>query len=230
MSSEPQQVTSPASDAGSARLEDVQSQLAQLERATLPMHLASYTRPVFVLIVIPLAFTFASLAIDGFLQSLGLGGGVHPGFGAGWLRAATVVVGLFFAVNCLVWFIWSVATFARFGQTLEPAHEPKVMIVGGPYRLARSPMIFGVYCGLAAETLLLNQCVAPWLVVFIVWMTFSHLRTNEAPTMAKQFGAAWHEYRATTPAFIPRVWRYRRFNLATDLHFPQTAAEQVSAG
>ncbi|GAA4209716.1 methyltransferase family protein [Actinocatenispora rupis] len=199
---------------------DVRARLRHLDRATLPMYVASFTRPFLVLLVIPAVLTVVRGLVSRFALGGSMSDAVRAGIGTGALRGVTIVVGVFFAVNFLVWFPWAIGTFARFGQTLEPAHEPRVMVVGGPYRLCRSPMIFGVYCGLAAETLLLNWWLGVFFVLFVVWMSASHLRQNEEPTMGRIFGDAWRTYRAETPALLPRLTRYRRFDPERDLVFP----------
>jgi protein-S-isoprenylcysteine O-methyltransferase Ste14 len=136
----------------------------------------------------------------------GLGAGAtratpgQPGF---WLAAALGAAGLGFAV-------WTASLFARIGQgTPAPWDPPKKLVVRGPYRHVRNPMIASVLAMLAAEALLFQSWpLAAWLAVFFTANAI-YFPLSEEPGLARRFGADYARYKANVPRWLPRPkpWR-----------------------
>jgi hypothetical protein len=85
--------------------------------------------------------------------------------------------------------------------------KERVLATGGPYRLIRNPLFVGSFL------LGLGGVVAggswPFLVVFLLFFGWTYSRTLEAEerTLEDTFGEAYREYRASVPAFVPRLAR-----------------------
>ena len=131
-----------------------------------------------------------------------------------WLTAAhprgLVVVGVASAVLAigLAIFAWCVSDFLTRGiGTPDPSRPPAELVVHGLFALVRNPMYVGVATIIAGEALLF---LSPWLLAWdaVVLIAF-HLRViaYEEPTLATVFGAAWQEYRARVPRWLPRARR-----------------------
>ena len=61
----------------------------------------------------------------------------------------------------------TIRLFARYGKgTLAPWDPPRTLVVKGPYRYVRNPMIIGVLCILIGETLLM------WSLILALWSLF----------------------------------------------------------
>jgi len=101
-----------------------------------------------------------------------------------------------------------VEAFARFVLegigTPAPVAPTEKLVVGGLYRYVRNPMY------LAVEAVILGQAavLGRWVLVayaFVFGVTvWSFVRWYEEPTLRRQFGPAYDEYRARVPAWWPR--------------------------
>ena len=116
-----------------------------------------------------------------------------------WMGLAAAGIGLFLAV-------WTVTLFTKFGQgTPAPWDPPQKLVVRGPYRYVRNPMVTSVLFMLAAETLLFQS----WPILF--WMLFFYLANIiyfplfEERSLEKRFGTDYLEYKKHVPRWVPRL-------------------------
>lgn len=127
--------------------------------------------------------------------------------------------GLVCAVAGLGLAFWCVALFLRRGQgTPAPWDPPRQLVVAGPYRHVRNPMITGVLLMLAAEALLWRSwALAAWWAVFFLGNVF-YFPLVEEPGLAKRFGDDYRDYAAHVPRWIPRrrAWGKNRQVAAAD--------------
>jgi protein-S-isoprenylcysteine O-methyltransferase Ste14 len=133
-------------------------------------------------------------------------GGVDVGWGlpaaAAWLPvvlgAALIGLGLYLVVR-------TIALFARVGQgTLAPWDPTSRLVVLGPYRHVRNPMISGVLFILLGEAALLGSVPQlVWAAIFFtanaIWMPLV-----EEPGLRRRFGADYDAYAAHVPRWLPR--------------------------
>lgn len=110
----------------------------------------------------------------------------------------------------LVLVAWCVALFARIGQgTLAPWDPTRRLVVAGPYRYSRNPMISGVAFLLAGEALWWGSWrLAAWLTVFVA-INHAYFIGVEEPGLVKRFGDEYRRYAAHVPRWIPqrRPWK-----------------------
>jgi protein-S-isoprenylcysteine O-methyltransferase Ste14 len=110
----------------------------------------------------------------------------------------------------LVLFGSSLRRFAVDGEgTLAPWDPPRRLVVHGPYRYVRNPMISGVLFLLAGEALLLLSRVhVVWALVFAL-VNATYIPLYEEPRLRRRFGDAYQEYCRHVPRFLPRLrpWR-----------------------
>lgn len=104
----------------------------------------------------------------------------------------------------------SLLRFVREGRgTLAPWDPPRRLVVRGPYRYVRNPMISGVVLLLFGEAaVLLSRPHLLWaLLVFAINAVYIPL--IEEPMLAERFGSDYQEYRRHVPRLVPRVrpWR-----------------------
>jgi protein-S-isoprenylcysteine O-methyltransferase Ste14 len=98
--------------------------------------------------------------------------------------------------------------FARFAieglGTPAPVAPTERLIVGGLYRYIRNPMYVAVAATIVGQALVLGQPILlPCAAAFAVAVaTFVHL--YEEPTLRRQFGEQYEEYRRGVPAWWPR--------------------------
>jgi protein-S-isoprenylcysteine O-methyltransferase Ste14 len=105
----------------------------------------------------------------------------------------------------LALFTWCVLLFARVGRgTLAPWDPTKRLVVVGPYRHVRNPMITGVCTMLAGEALFFHSArIGYWLLLFLAINQVYFLLLEE-PLLLARFGDEYARYRAAVPRWIPR--------------------------
>ena len=108
-------------------------------------------------------------------------------------------------------FAWCVSLFAHVGEgTLAPWDPPRRLVAVGPYRYLRNPMITGVVTMLLGETLFLgSRVVGIWAATFIA-INQTYFLLSEEPGLERRFGAAYVEYKAAVPRWIPRATPWKR--------------------
>ena len=114
-----------------------------------------------------------------------------------WIGLAAAAAGLVLAV-------WTIRLFVTVGKgTPAPWKPPDKLVVRGPYRHVRNPMITGVLLMLGAESLLLGSWpVAGWALVFVV-INSIYLTMVEEPGLERRFGEDYRRYRANVRRWIP---------------------------
>lgn len=119
------------------------------------------------------------------------------------------VFGVLLFLTGLVFFAWCVVLFARIGRgTLAPWDPTRRLVVVGPYRHVRNPMISGVAAMLGGEALVSGSLIiAGWLGLFLL-INHIYFLVSEEPGLVRRFGASYEEYRAAVPRWIPSSKRW----------------------
>jgi len=149
--------------------------------------------PGTVLVFVP-AVILISTYNTGFSSEL-----IGPGKFLFWPSLTAAGLGFFLAG-------WTVTLFIKFGQgTPAPWDPPEKLVVRGPYRYVRNPMITSVLLMLIAEALLIQS----WPIFF--WMVFFYLANViyfplfEEKSLEKRFGEEYRIYKKHVPRWIPRL-------------------------
>jgi protein-S-isoprenylcysteine O-methyltransferase Ste14 len=122
---------------------------------------------------------------------------------AAWPLAAVGVVLIALGLTLVA---WTVALFARFGKgTLAPWDPTARLVVVGPYRHVRNPMISGVLTVLLGEAALFGS--VPLLVWFGAAFAVNavYLPLVEEPGLRKRFGESYDAYCDNVPRWLPRL-------------------------
>lgn len=114
------------------------------------------------------------------------------------LGAAAFVLGLWLVVS-------TVRLFARVGKgTLAPWDPTQKLVVEGPFRYVRNPMISGVAFVLLGEALgTASLPVLCWCAFFFL-VNAIYIPLSEEPGLVKRFGEDYERYRKNVPRWIPR--------------------------
>jgi protein-S-isoprenylcysteine O-methyltransferase Ste14 len=100
---------------------------------------------------------------------------------------------------------WTVVLFDRVGEGTLAIGSPVKLVVRGPYRHVRNPMMTGVFCiQLGTATALASPWLFAWFAFFFTCVLIA-IRTVEEPHLRRRFGADYDEYRRHVPRWIPRV-------------------------
>lgn len=132
--------------------------------------------------------------------------GISPGIGSGLAHVLLQVAGLCLLTAGALLFAASLRRFATEGRgTLAPWDPPRRLVVRGPYRYVRNPMISGIVFVLFAEALLLlSRPHLMWALIFL-GINCVYIPLLEEPDLAKRFGEAYREYCRHVPRLVPRL-------------------------
>ena len=121
-------------------------------------------------------------------------------------------VAMFFLALGLFLAIWSVRTFYTKGGdgTPGPWRPVSNLIISGPYRYVRNPMILGVVNLLLFETALFSSIsFLLWAIVFFVGNIIYFIFFEEKE-LIKRFGEDYEEYKNEVPMLFPKFSPYNK--------------------
>jgi protein-S-isoprenylcysteine O-methyltransferase Ste14 len=126
--------------------------------------------------------------------------------GGASIEPVTTVIGALLIAIGLALVAWTVRLFVGVGRgTLAPWNPTSTLVVRGPYRYVRNPMITGVATILAGEALLFRSWgIVVELAIFVV-VNALYFPLVEEPGLRRRFGAEYEEYRARVPRWLPRM-------------------------
>ena len=144
-------------------------------------------------LVLPFLFVTASTAMDRYFQ--------WPSFKWGNFN---IVIG----VICVViggWLgLWTVRIQFILGKgTPAPFMPTRTLIILGPYKFCRNPMIFGVflaYLGLGIWTATASGAI---MALLFLWVASVYIKEVEEKELEIRFGADYMNYKKTTPFLLP---------------------------
>jgi protein-S-isoprenylcysteine O-methyltransferase Ste14 len=131
---------------------------------------------------------------------------VEPSLGGSASEWILQVAGLGLLALGLVFFAASLRRFTTEGHgTLAPWDPPRELVLRGPYRYVRNPMISGVVLVLFGESLVLvSTAHAEWAACFLA-VNLLYIPLIEEPQLRSRFGAAYLEYCRHVPRVVPRL-------------------------
>jgi protein-S-isoprenylcysteine O-methyltransferase Ste14 len=143
------------------------------------------------------------------------GSDIGWGLGEG-LAVLPVLLGLALIAAGFALWLWTVRLFARVGRgTLAPWDPTRHLVVEGPYRHVRNPMIAAVVTVLAGEAALFGSL--PLLIWCVAFLGLNHLffLIHEEPGLVRRFGDEYRAYRHNVPRWLPRRTPWRPSGLDT---------------
>jgi protein-S-isoprenylcysteine O-methyltransferase Ste14 len=161
--------------------------------ASLLSHLAAILLlPVNVIVIVP----FALLYFFGYR----FGWGADMPFSLLFISVGTLLMlaGLFLLTA-------TIKQFAAQGKgTLAPWDPPKELVIDGPYRYSRNPMISGVSITLFGEVIVFGSIpLLLWFLYFTI-TNYIYIAKKEEPLLEEKFGKDYLEYKRNVPRVIPR--------------------------
>ena len=131
---------------------------------------------------------------------------VSFGLGSSAAAIALQLVGCALLAVGFLLFLASLKRFATEGKgTLAPWDPPRELVLRGPYRFVRNPMISGVIFFLFGEALvLLSWPHGVWAAIFLT-ANLIFIPLVEEPQLERRFGEPYREYRKHVRRFLPRL-------------------------
>ena len=147
----------------------------------------------------------ATVVIPAAILAAGGGGSWDLDGGA---RAATIALGVVLIGAGVSLFVATVRLFATEGEgTLAPWDPPRKLVIRGPYRYLRHPMITGVSLTLAGEALVFASTgIAIELAAFVA-VNLVYLPLVEEPALIRRFGPDYERYMDEVGRWLPRLRR-----------------------
>jgi len=101
--------------------------------------------------------------------------------------------------------VWCVMLFIRVGEgTPLPFAHPRRLVIVGPYRYVRNPMVLGTVLFLLGNGLVLGS-YGVLLYAVLIFLVMHLFVLVEERSLARRFGAAYLTYRDQTPRWWPRL-------------------------
>jgi len=153
----------------------------------------SFILPVTVLIIIPGAILWAT----GFKIGWGLG--------LPWDAVIVLAGGLLMGTG-LYYLSITIRLFSNIGKgTLAPWSPTRKLVIIGPYRYVRNPMISGVLMTLLGESVAFGSIgIFIWFLLFFI-VNHIYFICSEEPGLKKRFGEEYVVYMKNVPRWIPRL-------------------------
>jgi protein-S-isoprenylcysteine O-methyltransferase Ste14 len=137
---------------------------------------------------------------------------VWPGdVSVGWglpagLAVLPVLLGALLAGIGVLLFVQTVRLLGTVGEgTLAPWDPTSKLVVRGPYRRVRNPMISGVLFVLLGEAAILGSpALLIWAGAFLA-VNAVYMPLVEEPGLRRRFGEDYDTYRANVPRWLPRL-------------------------
>ena len=115
----------------------------------------------------------------------------------------------------LIYGIWSVTIQNTIGKggpleigNIEISPKTKNLVVSGPYKNTRNPMLFGTFLIYLAYALFINSISSVVVVIAIFVFMLTVVVKMEEKRLLKDFGNQYEEYRKKVSMFIP--WFQRK--------------------
>jgi len=154
----------------------------------------SFILPVTVLLIVPLTILWST-------------GGFQPGWGfrLPW-DPVLIAIGAVLMGYGLYLLSVTIQLFVNIGKgTLAPWAPTRKLVVIGPYRYVRNPMISGVLITLLGETIVFGSAgLLIWFACFFT-LNYAYFMLSEEPGLEKRFGEEYRRYKKNVPRWIPRL-------------------------
>ncbi|HUX94176.1 MAG TPA: isoprenylcysteine carboxylmethyltransferase family protein [Bacteroidales bacterium] len=124
-----------------------------------------------------------------------------------------IIIIILFVIG-LIYGIWSLIIQNTIGEggpveigNIEISPKTKNLVVSGPYKNTRNPMLFGAFSIYLAFALFINSITSVVLVCAILVFMLTVVVKMEEKRLLKDFGNQYEEYRKKVSIFIPWVQR-----------------------
>lgn len=120
-----------------------------------------------------------------------------------------MIVGSLSGIVGITLLFYTIRLFGLLGNgTLAPWHPTQKLVVAGPYRYVRNPMISGVFFILIGESVFFNSTsIAIWAGLFFLINT-TYFILAEEPSLERRFGEDYREYKRHVGRWVPRFTPY----------------------
>jgi protein-S-isoprenylcysteine O-methyltransferase Ste14 len=138
--------------------------------------------------------------VAGYFPYVLLGGKPAPGHGPlAWFWTFCIAIGACIYFRCA----WEFAV--RGLGTPAPIAPTKFLVVSGLHRYVRNPMYLGVALVILGQAALFRTPHLAEYAMVMLLIAHTFVVFYEEPTLRRQFGESYEQYRRTVPRWIPRL-------------------------
>jgi protein-S-isoprenylcysteine O-methyltransferase Ste14 len=125
------------------------------------------------------------------------------------LTGVLLLIGLIFVLwsNFYLLFIGKGGPAEGMGVAISP--RTKKLVIQGPYKYSRNPMVFGAFTTYLALVIYLNSITGLILLAVLLSLAVIYLKNSEEKRLLKDFGTEYAEYRRKVPMIIPLRQQHR---------------------
>jgi protein-S-isoprenylcysteine O-methyltransferase Ste14 len=91
------------------------------------------------------------------------------------------------------------------GFNIAISPRTKNLVVTGPYRLSRNPMVFGAFSVYFAIGLFLFSALVLFTLAVFLGLSVVYLKQTEEKRLTRDFGEAYVAYRKKVPMIFPKI-------------------------
>jgi protein-S-isoprenylcysteine O-methyltransferase Ste14 len=123
----------------------------------------------------------------------------------------SLVIGIMIIIVGLLILTKTILLFSHIGKgTLAPWDPTRKLVVIGPYRYVRNPMIVSVLLMLLGESILLHSFPI-FIFMFTFWiLNHIYFIKFEEPGLIRRFGEEYIQYSENVPRWIPRFTPWKK--------------------
>lgn len=108
----------------------------------------------------------------------------------------------------LALFVWCVSLFFTAGRgTIMPWDPTQQLVVSGPYRHVRNPMISSVLFMVIGQALWWGSWLTGALAAVFFLVNHAYFILSEEPGLERRFGESYRAYKDAVPRWLPRLRR-----------------------
>jgi protein-S-isoprenylcysteine O-methyltransferase Ste14 len=113
------------------------------------------------------------------------------------------IIGIFFVIwsNLYLFNIGKGGPTDAFGIIISP--RTKRLVISGPYRYTRNPMVFGALSCYFGFALFLNSIITLGILVLCVFIIVIYLKNTEEKRLLHDFGDEFNKYKKQVPIIFP---------------------------
>lgn len=126
------------------------------------------------------------------------------------LNAANYIIAFPFFIIGLVFVIWSNSDLFKIGRggpadifNIAVSPRSKNLVISGPYRYTRNPMVFGMNSIYFSIALYLNSLASIFFVILFLLVIIMYLKLTEEKRLSKDFGDDYLKYKKNVSMIIP---------------------------
>ena len=112
--------------------------------------------------------------------------------------------------------IWTIVIFKTIGKgTPYPYLPPIELVISGPYRYSRNPMVAGGFLVLVGEAGIYQSPSLAVIAILFAVILYGYIIFFEEPVLKDRFGARYEKYINTVPRLLPNPLISKRQRLKT---------------